>query len=130
MHAGPCWVICDGAGRGVVRHAVCGAGAQEAPGLLQTIEDFMWFKLALVRPSRPEAAAPAGYFSSAGARVARPSLLLLPPRQTPVLYCCCALYQPFKHCGGEQKGRCASTALLQGMHACMHACDGPVHAST
>ena len=39
---------------------------QEAPGLLQTIEDFMWFKLALVRPTRPESATPAGYFSSAG----------------------------------------------------------------
>ncbi len=39
-------------------------GAQEAPGLLQTIEDFMWFKLALVRPSRGETATSSGYFAS------------------------------------------------------------------
>lgn len=37
---------------------------QEAPGLLQTIEDFMWFKLALVRPSRGETATSSGYFAS------------------------------------------------------------------
>lgn len=38
--------------------------AQEAPGLLQTIEDFMWFKLALVRPSRGDTATSSGYFAS------------------------------------------------------------------
>ncbi|KAK9915316.1 hypothetical protein WJX75_007541 [Coccomyxa subellipsoidea] len=37
---------------------------REAPGLLQTIEDFMWFKLALVRPSRGETATSSGYFAS------------------------------------------------------------------
>ncbi len=38
--------------------------SQEAPGILQTIEDFMWFKLALVRPSRGETATTRGYFAA------------------------------------------------------------------
>lgn len=39
-------------------------GAQEAPGLLQTIEDFMWFKLALVRPSHGDTTTFSGHSAS------------------------------------------------------------------
>ena len=53
------------------------AGLQEAPGILQTIEDFMWFKLALVRPSRPESATTSGYFSSGESCLAHPCLSIL-----------------------------------------------------
>ena len=54
-----------------------GVGVQEAPGLLQTIEDFMWFKLALVRPGRGETATSSGYFASGGPPPPRPQMHLL-----------------------------------------------------
>ena len=37
------------------KHNVSHTASQEASVLFSTIEDFMWFKVALVRPPRPDA---------------------------------------------------------------------------
>lgn len=64
---------------------MCISGAlyvQEAPGLLQTIEDFMWFKLALVRPSRGEAATTRGYFAAGDALLETHMTINIPTKST------------------------------------------------
>lgn len=55
-------------------HSLALGGFQEASVLFSTIEDFMWFKVALVRPPRPDAGPGSSHGMSmlAQGRVGRP----------------------------------------------------------